>query len=173
MGTGTNLGEFALNGLQEEKVDIVNDLKVAGQEVLHKWNRPLLKSFWENGVVSVTECASDNLPSIIPFQILNINKYSLQFHNGECWMGVVKLNRYLVGEFLPGAVGFLESPHNIVQRCRHPEVLLLEPKLFPSVNVIVRVKDSRYSFSSLLVTDRSLVISRIKLPKVEFTAGWL
>jgi hypothetical protein len=56
--TGKNipiLGELALDTLQEIQVDLVDDLEVSWKQVLEQWNRPLLKCFWENGVIGVSE----------------------------------------------------------------------------------------------------------------------
>ncbi len=37
--------------LQESVVDVVDDLHVAGQQLLHQAHRPLLQGLWQHGVV--------------------------------------------------------------------------------------------------------------------------
>lgn len=49
------VGEVLLNKLQEIQVDVEDDLKMSGQEVLNKTNGPLLQSFREHGVVGVAK----------------------------------------------------------------------------------------------------------------------
>lgn len=54
------LGEFALYKLQELEVNVVDDLQVAGEQVLHQRNGPLLQGLGENGVVGVSEGLLDD-----------------------------------------------------------------------------------------------------------------
>lgn len=86
-------------------------------------------------------------------------------------MGIVKLNRNLVGEFAPGALGLLETANNIMQRGSHPEVLLLETEFFATIQVIVGIEDGADGLSSLLVCYRAFIVAAVELLEVKFAAG--
>jgi len=51
----TVLRELALDTLEEEEVDLVDDLEMSRKEILEQWNRPLLESLGEDCVVGVSE----------------------------------------------------------------------------------------------------------------------
>lgn len=76
-------------------------------------------------------------------------------------MGIIELNGHLVGEFAPCTLRLLESSYNIEQRCSNPEVLLLQSKLFSSIEVVVRVQHGGNGLSTLLVTDRAIKLSEV------------
>lgn len=163
----TNLRELLLDTLEEVKIYLVDDLKMTGKEALKKRNCPFFECFRKDGVIGVTEGTSDDIPALIPSKAFNINKYSLQFNNCECWMCIVKLNRNLIGKLLPRAVRLLKPSHDVVQRSCNPEVLLLEPKLFPGRDIIIRIQDSGNCFSLLLFPNRSFVVTRVELLEVK------
>lgn len=85
-------------------------------------------------------------------------------------MGIVELDGYLVRELVPGTLGLLEPADNVMQRRRHPEVLLLETQLLSSVEVVIRVEDGTDRLSSLLVRDRALVLSVVEFLEIELAA---
>lgn len=167
------LGELALDGLEEEQVDVVDELEVAGQEMLEQGDGPLLESLGKDGVVGVTESVSDDAPGLIPIKALEIDENTLELNNSQSRVGVVQLDGNLFGELLPRALGLLESTDNIVEGSGNPEVLLLETKLLSAVEVVVGVKHGADGLSTLLVSDRVLVVAAIELLEVELSAGSL
>jgi hypothetical protein len=130
------LWEVALDVLQEVQVDVVDDLKVTGKEVLHEWNRPLLKSLRKDCVVRIAESLLDDAPGLVPLQTLKVDQDAQQFRDRKRWVSVVKLNGDLVGEVLPGALGLLESANNVVERGSTPKVLLLQAKLLSTFKAV-------------------------------------
>lgn len=167
------LGELALDALEEEQVDIVNELEVARQEMLEQGDGPLLEGLRKDGVVGVTESVSDDVPSLLPVKTLEINKDTLELDNSQSWVGVVQLDGNLLGELPPRALGLLETADDIVQGSGNPEVLLLETKLLSTVQVVVGVKNSADGLGTLLVSDRVLVVAAVELLEVELSAGSL
>ena len=93
----------------------------------------------------------DYFPGQVPFKVLNVNENSLQLHDGQCRVGIVELDSHLVGELLPRAVGLFETANDIVQRGSNPKVLLLQPKFFSTLQIVVRVQNSADGLSSLLI----------------------
>jgi hypothetical protein len=45
-------------------------------------------------------------------------------------MGIVQLNRYLIGELGPGAFSLFEATDNIVERRTTPKVLLFQAEFY-------------------------------------------
>lgn len=88
-------------------------------------------------------------------------------------MGIVELDGDLVGELLPGALGLLKAAHNIIERCCHPEVLLLQSQLFTLLQVVVGVQHGTDGLSPLLVGDSSFVVAIVELGEIEFASGRL
>lgn len=70
-------------------------------------------------------------------------------------------------------MGLLETTDNVVKRGSYPEVLLLQTELLAALQVVVGVQDSTDSLSSLLVSDRALVVSVVELLEVELSARGL
>ena len=169
----TILGELALDALEEEQVDVVDKLEVAGQEMLEQGDGPLLESLGKDGVVGVTESAGDDVPSLLPVKALEINEDTLELDNSQSRVGVVELDSNLVRELLPWALGLLETADDVVEGSGNPEVLLLQTKLLSAVKVVVGVKHSADGLSTLLISNRVLVVTAIELLEVELSAGSL
>ena len=119
------LWKFLLHRLQEEEIYIVDDLHMARKQSLYKWNGPFLQSFLHNSMICITECGSDDLPSLIPLKVFNINEQSLQFNDRQCGMRIIQLNCNLIRKFRPRSFGLLETTDDIVKRSTTPEILLL------------------------------------------------
>jgi hypothetical protein len=49
------IGVGLLDLLQEEQINIIDNLKMSGQEMLEQSHRPLLKGFREHGMVGVAK----------------------------------------------------------------------------------------------------------------------
>lgn len=90
-------------------------------------------------MIGVAESTGDDVPTLVPRKTFNIDKDSLQLNNRKCRVSVIKLDRNLIGELLPRAVRLLESSHDVKQRSRNPEVLLLEPEFFTGRDIVIRV----------------------------------
>lgn len=134
--------ELALDALQEEQVDIVDDLQMSREEVLEEWNGPFLQCFGEHGMVSVSKGLGHDVPCLVPLKTFEVDQNALQFHNRKSRMGIIELDGYLVGELTPRALGLLESADDIKEGCCDPEVLLLQSEFFASFEVVVGVQHS-------------------------------
>lgn len=60
--------------------------------MLEQPNGPLLKSFRKDSVVGEEECVSDDVPGIVPRDLLLINKNTHEFRNCESGVGIVELD---------------------------------------------------------------------------------
>lgn len=85
-----NVAREALGDVVEEvQVDHVDDLQVAGQEVLEERNRPLFEGLGKNGVVGVRENLGGDLPGDIVGDLLLVDKDAHELHNSDRRVGVV------------------------------------------------------------------------------------
>jgi hypothetical protein len=101
--------------------------------------------------------------------VLNVNENSLQLHDGQCRVGIVELDSHLVGELFPGAVGLFEAANDIVQGGSNPKVLLFQPKFFSALQIVVGVQNSADGLSSLLIGNRTLVITIVELLEIKLS----
>ena len=60
--------------------------------MLEQRDGPLLESFWEDSMVGKEECAGDNSPGGIPWDILFIDKNTHEFRDGKRRVGVIELD---------------------------------------------------------------------------------
>lgn len=161
-------GEATLNHLQEFHVDVVDDLEMSWEQILHQWDGPLLQSFRHDSVIRVAERLGDDAPGFIPFKAFQIYQNTLHFNNGQSRVGIVELNGNIIRECRPCLLGLLEAAHDIIQRGSTPEVLLLQAKLLSALEVIVGVQDSRDGLRTLLLCYRAFVLSVIEFLEVKF-----
>ena len=83
------LGELLLHHLKELRVDLVDDLKMSWEQVLHHRDRPFLQSLRHYGVVCVAEGTLDDTPGFNPVKALQVHQDTLQLDDSECRMRIV------------------------------------------------------------------------------------
>lgn len=169
----TVVGEHLLDALEEEEVDVVDDLQVSGQQVLDQTDGPLLEGLGQDGVVGVAKRGRDEVPRLIPLELLEVDKDALELDNGQRRVRVVQLDGDLVGELPPGAFGLLETTDNVVEGRGHPEVLLLQAELLSTLQVVVGVEDGADRLGTLLVGDRVFIVTAVEFLEVKLAAGSL
>ena len=64
------VGELLLHHMKELRIDLVNDLEMSREQVLHHRDRPFLQRFWHYGVVCVAEGILDDGPGFRPVKTL-------------------------------------------------------------------------------------------------------
>jgi hypothetical protein len=139
----TILGEHALDILQELQINVVDDLQVTREEVLHQWNRPFLERLGQDCVVGIAKDLVHNAPCFVPIETFQIDENALQLRDGECWMGIVELDGDLVRKLPPCSTGLLETTNDVVERSSTPKVLLLQSKFLSALqatHVRLRIK---------------------------------
>lgn len=116
--SGPTLG----HGIQVVVVDLVDDLHVAGQDVLHEGDRPTLQGLGEHGVVGVGAGLHGKVPGLVPAESLHVHQNPHKLSHGQGRMGVIELDSHLIGEGGEGGpdwlarseLGRLEAPDNIL-----------------------------------------------------------
>lgn len=72
--------------------NIVDDLQVPREQVLQQRNGPLFESFGKDSVVGEEECVDDDLPGIVPWNLLLVDENAHEFRNGEGRVSIVELD---------------------------------------------------------------------------------
>lgn len=85
-------------------------------------------------------------------------------------MRIVELDGDLVGELLPGALSLLKAAHNIIERCCHPEILLLQTQLLALLQVVVGVQHGTDGLGPLLIGDSTFVVAVVELGEIELAS---
>lgn len=62
--------ELALDGLKEGPIEIVDNLEVSGEELLHEWDGPPFQSLRQHSVVGEGKGLRDDIPGIFPVDFL-------------------------------------------------------------------------------------------------------
>ena len=74
---------------QEAGVDLVDDLQLAGQQLLKQLHAPGFQGLRQQGVVGVADAGGGDRPSGIPIDAVLIHQQPHQLSHGDGWMGVV------------------------------------------------------------------------------------
>lgn len=92
-------------------------------------------------MVGVGKDVGDNLPGVVPLETFPVDKNALQLDDAERGVRVVKLDRHLVGEVHPGALGLLEAANDVLQCRAHEKVLLAQTQLLARGRVVVWIEN--------------------------------
>lgn len=68
------------------------------EQILHQWDGPFFKSFGHDRVIRVAECLGNDAPGFVPFKAFQVYQDTLQFNNGQSWVGIVQLNGNILWE---------------------------------------------------------------------------
>jgi hypothetical protein len=129
--------------LEVQPVDQVDDLHVARQQPLHQLHRPRLQRLRQQGVVGVMQGVGGDLPRILPGEVVLLHQDAHQLRHGDGRMGVVELDRGVVGQRAQGtALGHVPA-HQILQRGGGEEELLAQAQLLALCGGIARVEHPR------------------------------
>ena len=83
------------------------------QHLLKVMKGPFFQCFRQERVIGVSQSALGNVPGFVPSEARVVEQDPHQFRHGQRWVGVVELDRYLVGESTPVVVVAQEAPHEI------------------------------------------------------------
>ena len=118
--------------LQQAGVDLVDDLHVARQQPLEERHRPALQRLGQERVVGVADAvprvssqASSNSSSWI------VHQEPHQLGDADRRVGVVELDRHLVGEVVEAAVLLHVPAQDVLERGGGEEILLPQAQLLP------------------------------------------
>ena len=99
-------------------VDRIDELHVAGQKPLEQRHGPAFQRLRQQGVVGVAEGVPGNIPGLVEFQAVDIDQQAHHFRDGDGRMGVVQLDRHLVGEICQIVILLQVTAQDVLQRGR-------------------------------------------------------
>mmetsp|Transcript_8516 Transcript_8516/g.21968 ORF Transcript_8516/g.21968 Transcript_8516/m.21968 type:complete len:211 (-) Transcript_8516:739-1371(-) len=159
-----------LDILEEPPVYIIDNLHVPRKKLFHQADGPFLQSFRENCVIGEGEHLCRDFPRLGPPNVVLVHQKTHQLRNAKCRVCVIQLHRHLVRELIEACVLLLVPSDNVLQSCRHHEVLLLQTKLLSFIRPVVRVEHTCDCFCLLLVNDRTDIVTGVKGLQVKFLA---
>mmetsp|Transcript_40127 Transcript_40127/g.103876 ORF Transcript_40127/g.103876 Transcript_40127/m.103876 type:complete len:708 (-) Transcript_40127:720-2843(-) len=148
--------------LDEPPVDVVDDLHVARQDLLHQGDRPLLQSLRQDGVVGEGEHLGGQLPGLGPPQAVLINEQPHQLRHADGRVGVVQLEGHQLTKVVPAVVRLLVAAHHILDGGRGEEVLLLQSQLLALVRAVIGVQHAGQRLGALLGQDSLDVVTGVE-----------
>ena len=134
-------GEAGANLVDQPAVHLQDDVEVARNDRREPLERPPLQRLREERVVRVGERPAGEVPGVVPGEPRVVEQDSHQLGHGHGRVGVVELDRDLLGERVPVAVAGHEAAQDVGERAGHQEVLLDEAQRLPGAGRVVRVQD--------------------------------
>ncbi len=110
----------------EPAVDLLDDHVHPWDEGLDVIDRPLLKSLWHDGVVSVGDRFLNGCPGFVPAIAIFIHHEPHHLRDGEDWVGVVKLEHIVFGKMVEVFISSIFASHDGLKTGRDEEILLTE-----------------------------------------------
>mmetsp|Transcript_12733 Transcript_12733/g.53542 ORF Transcript_12733/g.53542 Transcript_12733/m.53542 type:complete len:680 (+) Transcript_12733:784-2823(+) len=165
------VAEVRAHLLQEAPVDVVDDLHVARQQLLHELHRPLLERLGQHGVVGEGEDARGDRPRRGPAEALVVHEHAHELGHADGRVRVVELDGHLVGELVEVLVVLLVAADHVLDGGADEEVLLLEAQLLALVRPVVGVEHGGDGLGALLVEDGRHVVAGVERLQVEVLGG--
>ncbi len=102
-------------------------------------------------------------------QFLLVDQDPQQFDDRHGRMGVVQVDRHLVGKIVPGILRVLAvAADDVAQRAGNEEILLDQAQFLPVVGLVIRVKDLGDRLAHHLFAHRLDIASAVEGGEVEF-----
>ena len=156
---------------EKAMVDLVDQLEVAGQQGAEHVDRPLLEGLRQQGVVGVCAGPDRQIPRFVPSQLVLVHQEPHQLQDRQGRVGVVHLDRRLVGKRLEVQVVHPVAPEDVLDGAGDEEVLLLQPQHPTRHHVLAGIEDLRDVLRRVLLRHRLDVVAGLKVPEVELVAG--
>ena len=100
-----------------------------------------------------------------------VDQQSHQLRHGDGRVGVVELNRPVVGEVLDGQSAVVEAAQHVLQRAADEEVLLLQAQTPAFVGAVVGVQHLGEGFAAHLFLNGAVVVADVEGIEVEAFGG--
>ena len=161
----------AVQFLDEELVDAVDDLQVARQHAAEHLQRPALQRLGQQRVVGVGDAAAGDVEGLLHAEAVVVDQQPHQLRHRDRRVRVVQLDGGVLGQRAQVVVRHQVAPHQVLQRGRGEEVLLLEAQFTPLRRRVVGVQHARERFGEHLVLGRGEVVALVELRQVEGLRG--
>ena len=157
--------------LEEAGVDLVDDLQMARQHLLHQAHRPALQGLRQQGMVGVAEGAGGDVPGLLPRQIRLVHEVAHQLGHRHGGMGVVELDGVLLGKGVPVRVVLAVAADDVAHRAGDQEVLLDEAQLLARVGGVGGIEHLGDGLRPVLLLHRLHVFALVEHIQAEALGG--
>ena len=135
---------------------------MARQQPFEQGQRPAFQRFGQQGVVGVTDRGAGDVPCFVEVQSMLVLEQPHQLGHRDGRVGVVQLDRRLVGQGADVAVILHVAADDVLNACRREEELLPQPQFLPCRGRIRRIEHPYQTIGPHLPGERSGVIARIE-----------
>jgi len=135
---------------------------MARQQALEQRHRPAFQRLGQQRVVGVGECAAGDVPGGIEIDLVNVGQQPHQLGHRHRRMGVVELDRRLVGQRMELAILVQVAMHDILQRGGGEEIFLPQPQLLPGRRGVGRIEHLRQALGLVALAQRAQMVARVE-----------
>ena len=153
--------------VEEPAVDLVDDLQQPRGHQLEEADGPPLQGLGQERVVGVGQRPAGQVPRLVPAEPGLVEEDPHQLGDGQRGVGVVELDRDLVGEGLPVVAAGAEPPDDVGERAADQEVLLREPQPLAGPGGVVGVEDAGQVLGRDLLVHGAEEVAAAELGEVE------
>ena len=165
-------GPSILDQGEKTRVDFVNDIEQARQQLFEQADPPDFQRFRQQGVVGIGHAIRCDFPGFVPAQPMFVHEQAHQFGNGHRGMGVVQLEHAFFREaFKVRAMVAPPAPDHILQAGRGEKVLLAQTQFLAGFAGVVGIEHHGDLFGEILLRDRVGIAAGVEFLKVEFIGG--
>ncbi len=159
---------FGTQRIEMVGIDQVDDLHVPGQHALHQGHRPGFQGLGQQGVVGVGQGAHGHFPGGVPGDLMFVDQQPHQLGHGDGGVGVVELDSRRIGQVEQVIVHVQVPTQQVLQRCRHEEVLLAQAQLLASLGTVGRVQYAGDAFGARHLGNGAQVVPCVEALQVQF-----
>ena len=97
-----------------------------------------------------------------------INQQTHQLRDRQYRVGIIQVNRGFLRQIGVGFVELVMAAQNILNGCRHQEVLLTQAQLPARIGRVIRIEHARYVFGVVFIFHRRKIVTLVKFTQVDF-----
>ena len=167
LDAGLVAGKAAPHVVEEAPVDLVDDLELPRQHLLEVVQRPFFQRLGQQRVVRVGQGPLREVPRLLPAELRLVEQDAHQLRHRQGGMGIVELDRDLVGKLAPVGVVAAETAHEVGQRAGDQEIFLREAQPLSHLGGVVRVEHAGQRLRRDAADQGADEVARAELLEVE------
>ena len=140
----------------------VDDLHVPWQQPLEQRHRPALERLGQQRVVGVGDRALGQPPGLVEVELVDVDEQAHQLGDADRRVGVVELDRHLLGQVVEPAVLLQVAAQDVLERGGGEEVLLPEAELLAGGRGVGRVEDAGQRIGAVALGERAGVVAGVE-----------
>ena len=143
-------------------VNLADNAVYARQLLTEQVDLPMLERLCHDRMVRVGQALAGDLPRLVPAHLILVDQQPHQLRHAQRRMGVVDMDRDLVGKIGKRAVLLAVLLENRLQRRRNQQILLLEPESLALDMIVRRIQNLRDGLRHRVLLKRSCIVAARK-----------